>query len=66
MAQDDMHEEFFCPTCQALYRVVRVKAEPRKTYRAVHCLVCHATLLPTHQNDILKYFLVRRPAKPPQ
>jgi predicted Zn finger-like uncharacterized protein len=57
------HEEFSCPNCQARYKVVRVKAEPGKKYRAVHCRVCNADLAPTDGDDILKYFLVRRPPK---
>jgi hypothetical protein len=55
------YEEFICPNCQARYKVVRVKAEPGKTYRAVHCRDCHADLAPTDGGEILKYFLVRRP-----
>jgi hypothetical protein len=54
------YEEFSCPNCQARYKVVRMNAEPGKTYRAVHCRVCHAELAATDGDEILKYFLVRR------
>jgi hypothetical protein len=54
------HEDFTCPSCQARYKVVRVTAEPGKTYRAIHCRVCRAALAGTDGNDILKYFLVQR------
>ena len=57
---EDADKDFTCPNCQAHYNVVRVKAEPGKTYRAIHCGVCRAVLAGTDGNDILKYFLVRR------
>jgi hypothetical protein len=63
MVQDDTPEEFACPNCQAYYKVVRVKAEPGKTYRSVHCRTCHTPLPPTDGDDILKYFLVRQPSR---
>jgi hypothetical protein len=43
MAHDDWHEEFTCPTCQAHYKIVRVKAESGREYRSVHCRVCART-----------------------
>jgi hypothetical protein len=68
---EDTREEFTCPTCQTHYTIVRVRAEPGKTYRAIHCRVCHAELAPTDGGEILKYFLVGRRSKtqgelPPQ
>jgi predicted Zn finger-like uncharacterized protein len=60
---EQAHEDFTCPSCQARYKVVRVKAEPGRRYKEVHCRVCHAVLTPTDGDNILKYFLVRRPPK---
>ena len=59
----DTREEFICSTCQTHYRVIRVKAEPGKTYRAIYCRVCHAALAPTDGDDILKYFIMRSTTK---
>lgn len=58
-------EDFTCSTCQARYKIVRVKAESGKTYKEIYCRVCHAPLTATDGNDILKYFLVTSPPKAP-
>ena len=55
MADDAFH----CPNCDAVYKVVRVKGEPGKTYLPVHCRVCHGALAATDGDDVLKYFLLR-------
>ena len=59
---EDAGEEFTCPTCQTHYRIIRVKAEPDKTYRAIHCMVCQAVLASTDGDDILKYFIKHHPS----
>jgi hypothetical protein len=58
-----IREEFTCLTCQTKYRIIRVKADPGKTYSAIHCRVCHAPLTPTDGDDILKYFIMRGATK---
>jgi hypothetical protein len=58
------HEEFTCSTCQTRYQIIRVKAEPSKTYGPIYCRVCRAALAPTDGDDILKYFITHRTAKP--
>ena len=59
---EDISEKFTC-SCQTQYRIIRVKAEPGKTYRAIHCRICHAVLRPTDGDDILKYFIMHRARK---
>ena len=49
---EDADKDFTCPNCQAHYKVVRVKAEPGKTYKAIHCRVCRAVLAGTDGNDV--------------
>jgi hypothetical protein len=56
---EDIREKFTCLTCQTQYRIIRVKADPGKTYGAIHCRVCHTTLTPIDGDDILKYFIMR-------
>jgi hypothetical protein len=60
MVKDDP-TDFICPGCQARYKVVRVKAEPRSRDRPLHCKVCKQPLAATDGEDILKYFLIGRP-----
>ena len=50
-----------CPHCQAGYTVVRVAKEGGKTYRLVRCNVCRGSMPAIDGQDILKYFLGRRP-----
>jgi hypothetical protein len=59
----DTREDFTRPTCQTRYRIIRARAEPGKTYRAIHCRVCRAVLAPTDGDDILKYFITHRTTK---
>jgi hypothetical protein len=53
--------DFFCPHCDAGYKIVRVKAEPGQTYRSIRCPACRGPLPATDGAEVLKYFLVRRP-----
>jgi predicted Zn finger-like uncharacterized protein len=57
----DTKADFFCPHCDAGYKVVRVKAESSGTYRLVRCAVCRGPLLGADGENVLNYFLVRRP-----
>jgi hypothetical protein len=52
---------FHFPRCNALYNVVRVKGEPGKTFPPICCRVCHGTIAASDGDNILKYFLIRRP-----
>ena len=59
---DHVMADIFCPHCDAGYKVVRVKAESGGTYRLIRCAVCRGPLLGADGDDVLKYFLVQRPA----
>jgi hypothetical protein len=50
---------FKCPTCDALYQVVRVEALPEASDREIKCLVCGAPLDAHDGEFVLKYFLLR-------
>jgi hypothetical protein len=54
-----------CPTCDAGYAVIRVRKQPGKTYHRIRCRVCRSPLSPIEGDDILNYFLVRKPPYPP-
>jgi ribosomal protein L37AE/L43A len=60
MAEDD-RTDFICPGCQAHYKVVRVKSGSRTSDWLLHCKVCKQPLAATNGEDILKYFLIKRP-----
>jgi len=60
MVKDDP-ANFICPGCQARYKVVRAKAESRSRDLPLHCKVCKQPLAATDGEDILKYFLIKRP-----
>jgi hypothetical protein len=54
---------FNCPNCSALYQLIKAEAGPETVDPAVTCLSCEAPL-PTREADlVLKYFLLRNPAK---
>jgi hypothetical protein len=57
----DSPANFVCPGCQARYKVVRVRSELRSRDFPLHCKVCKQPLAATDGEDILKYFLIRRP-----
>lgn len=57
----DRRENFVCPHCQARYKVVRMRAQPGVAHETLHCRVCRQPLASIDGDDILKYFLVRRP-----
>ena len=52
---------FICPSCGAIYKVVRVEAEPAAGER-IDCCNCGASLEGREGRFVLKYFLVERSA----
>jgi hypothetical protein len=58
---DDHGESFNCPHCDALYIVVRVRNESGDEHGPIHCRACRGAIPPTDGDDLLKYFLVRKP-----
>src|SRR5215831_1357599 len=54
-------DDFICPGCQARYKIVRAKSAARSRDLPLHCKVCKQPLTATDGEDILKYFLIRRP-----
>jgi len=60
MAQDQI-QEFGCPLCQARYKIVRANAGPETINLLVHCIVCQRPFVSRDGEDILKYFLIKRP-----
>lgn len=64
-----MHDNpasFTYSQCGAHYKVVRVKAESQSFDRLLHCKVCKQQLAARDGEDILKYFLISRPARKSQ
>jgi hypothetical protein len=59
-------DDFVCPSCQAHYKVVRVKSESRTAHVPLPCKVCSQPLAATEGDDVLKYFLVRKRPRGPQ
>jgi hypothetical protein len=60
----DNPADFVCPGCQARYKTVRQRSAPRSNNWLLHCKVCREPLAATDGEDILKYFLISRPAVP--
>jgi C4-type Zn-finger protein len=54
----DRTRDFTCPTCSAVYRLVRVQAAPETVDRMLHCPVCRQPLTSREGDYVLKYFLV--------
>ena len=50
---------FTCPSCAALYQVVKAEAGPETEASELACLVCGGPLAPRDGKFILKYFLLR-------
>ena len=50
---------FTCPSCAALYQVVRSEAGPETKAAELACLTCAAPLSPRDGKFVLKYFLLR-------
>jgi hypothetical protein len=55
--------DFDCSGCGARYKVVRVPAVAGLPDHLIHCTVCNRRLAATDdENNILKYFLTKRPS----
>ena len=56
-----------CPSCKALYQVVKAEAGPETVDLEVACNICNGTLVARERQFVLKYFLLRKaiPAKGP-
>ena len=50
---------FKCPSCAALYQVVKAEAGPETAYSEMGCRVCGTPLAPRDGAFVLKYFLLR-------
>jgi hypothetical protein len=51
---------FTCPSCKALYELVKVAAGPETVFRDVSCRVCDRALAGREGDFVLKYFLLRK------
>jgi hypothetical protein len=51
---------FKCPTCEAMYELVRVEAEVATAIRELTCIGCGGPLPPREGRFALKYFFVDR------
>jgi hypothetical protein len=51
---------FNCPSCNALYQVVKVEAGPETIFADVSCRVCGGALAGREDQFVLKYFLLRK------
>jgi hypothetical protein len=59
MARPMRNPFFKCPTCDALYQVVKAEAGPKTSDREIECLVCGAPFAARDDEFVLKYFLLR-------
>jgi predicted Zn finger-like uncharacterized protein len=59
----DMPSSFYCPNCNALYRVVEVEPGPETVDREIKCRSCGTPLDSRKGNLVLKYFQVRKPER---
>jgi hypothetical protein len=51
---------FTCPTCNALYQMVRQEAGPETVKREITCRVCGGSLPSCEGKFVLKYFMLRK------
>ena len=58
---------FRCPSCKALYQVVKAEAGPETVDLEVACSICRGPLVAREGQFVLKYFLLRKaiPVKRP-
>ena len=58
---------FRCPSCTALYQVVKAEAGPETVALEIACSVCSRPLVAREGQFVLKYFLLRKaiPVKGP-
>jgi hypothetical protein len=50
---------FTCPSCRALYEVVKIEAGPETDKHEITCRVCDGPLAGREGKFVLKYFLLR-------
>jgi hypothetical protein len=55
---------FNCPSCNALYHLIKAEAGPETIDSEIACRVCGAQLPGRDGYFVLKYFLLREPARP--
>jgi hypothetical protein len=55
---------FTCPNCRALYQLVKVDAGAETVDQEVACRVCGAPFPGRENGFVLKYFLLRKAARP--
>src|SRR6185312_299088 len=51
---------FTCPTCQALYHIVKVERGPETVDHELACRSCGASLPGREGSFVLKYFMLRK------
>ena len=54
---------FFCPTCRALYQIIKVEAAPETNYREITCRDCGTPFPARDGKFVLKYFMLRHAAR---
>ena len=59
MASRNSFRFFTCPSCAALYQIIKAKAGPETEAAELACLVCSKSLTPRDGKFVLKYFLLR-------
>ena len=55
---------FTCPNCGAFYQVVKAEAGPETDNREINCRACGDPLAGREGKFVLKYFLLRKAARP--
>jgi DNA-directed RNA polymerase subunit RPC12/RpoP len=55
-----VQSSFKCPTCSALYQVVKIDAGQGRTHREAACRDCGAPFPAREGRFILKYFMLRK------
>jgi predicted Zn finger-like uncharacterized protein len=51
---------FKCPSCGAVYQVVKAEAGPETVDHKITCRVCKGSLAPREGQHVLKYFPLRK------
>ena len=64
MARPAKFQFFKCPSCAALYQVVKAEAGPETKYTEIGCWICGAPFAPRDEEFVLKYFLLREAVRP--
>ena len=54
-----------CPSCNALYQVVKAEAGPETVALEIACSVCSRPLVAREGQFVLKYFLLRKAIQRP-